>query len=152
MNDIKMFREQLDTSLQKFKILQDGKSSEKGWIKVIRKALGMSARQLAGKLGITQQAVSRMEKDELSGSVTIKKMRRIAGIVDCKFVYGFIPNSTLDETLRKQIEKKARIYIGQSNHKLFLDDPGLTSDANKKILDDIIDALLDEMPSNLWEE
>ncbi|MCJ7686122.1 MAG: helix-turn-helix domain-containing protein, partial [Desulfobacteraceae bacterium] len=72
MNKKKLIREQLDASLQRLSPLLDVTAPPKGWIRAIRDALGMTARQLANRLGVAQQAVARIEKEELAGSVTIK--------------------------------------------------------------------------------
>ena len=86
-----LIREQLDASLQRFSHLRNAPPPPKGWIRAIRNALGMTAKQLANRLGVAQQAVARIENGELEGSVTIKTMRRIAERLDCVFVYGFVP-------------------------------------------------------------
>ena len=65
----------------------------------------MTAKQLANRLGVAQQAVARIEKEELAGSVTIKTMRRIAENLDCVFVYGFVPRISLEETVSRQAKK-----------------------------------------------
>lgn len=40
----------------------------KGWIRAIREALGMSGRQLAQRLKVSQPRIPRLEQDELTGS------------------------------------------------------------------------------------
>jgi len=49
-----------------------------GWIATTRKALGMSAAQLARRLGLTRARVSQAEQAEPLGAVTLKTMRAIA--------------------------------------------------------------------------
>ena len=67
MNKKKLIREQLDASLQRLSPLLDATAPPKGWIRAIRDALGMTAKQLANRLGIAQQAVARIEKEEPAG-------------------------------------------------------------------------------------
>ncbi|CAN5414204.1 hypothetical protein BH10BAC5_BH10BAC5_18780 [soil metagenome] len=45
---------------------------EQGWIKTIRKALGMSQQQLAVKLRKTKQSVFELERREEEGAITLK--------------------------------------------------------------------------------
>ncbi len=66
MNKKKLIREQLDASLQRLSPLLDVTAPPKGWIRTIRDALGMTAKQLANRLGVAQQAVARIEKEELA--------------------------------------------------------------------------------------
>jgi len=103
MNRNKLVREQLEASLQRLAPLRGINPPSKGWVRAIRDALGMTARQLAGRLGVSQQSVTRIENHELSGAVTVKTMRRVAEGLDCVFVCGFVPKSSLEATLRKQL-------------------------------------------------
>ena len=105
MNKKKLIREQLEASLRRLSPLRNVSPPSKGWVRAIRNALGMTAKQLASRLGVAQQAVARIEKDELIGSVTIKSMRRVAECLDCVFVYGFVPRSSLEAILRHQAQQ-----------------------------------------------
>jgi predicted DNA-binding mobile mystery protein A len=148
----KLVREQLDASLQRFAALRTVTPPQKGWVRAIRDALGMTAKQLAGRLGVSQQAVTHVENTELSGSVTIKTMRRIAESLDCVFVCGFIPRSSLEATLRKQAEKVAATRLAQASQTMALEDQALSTGENKKVLSDLVDELVDTLPSKLWNE
>jgi len=152
MNRKKLIREQLDASLQRVSSLRNISPPPKGWVRAIRDALGMTARQLASRLGVAQQAVARIEKDELSGSVTIKTMRRIAESLDCVFVCGFVPRSNLENTLRKQAQKVAAIRLSKASQTMVLEDQGLSVGENEKVLSEMVEELLDKLPSNLWSE
>ena len=112
----------------------------------------MSARQLAGRLGVAQQAVARIEKAELSGSVTVKTMRRIAESLDCAFVCGFVPRSSLEATLRKQAEGLAARRLAQASQTMKLEDQGLGANENKKVLAEMVDDLVETLPSDLWSK
>lgn len=152
MNRNKLIREQLEVSLQRLDPLRGVNPPPKGWVRAIRDALGMTARQLAGRLGISQQSVARIEKDELSGSVTIKTMRRVAESLDCVFVCGFVPRSSLEATVRRQAEQLASRRLAQASQTMALEDQGLKAEENKKVLSGMVDELVDELPSNLWSE
>ena len=152
MNRKKLIREQLDSSLRRFSALRSVNPPPKGWIRAIRDALGMTAKQLAGRLGVAQQAVARIEKDELSGSVTIKTMRRIAESLDCIFVCGFVPRSSLEATLRKQAEKLATKRLAQASQTMKLEGQALGAKENEKVLAEMVDDLVGMPPSDLWNE
>ena len=152
MNRKKLIREQLDYSLRRISPLRDVDPPSKGWIRAIRDALGMSASQLAGRLGVAQQAVSRIERDELSGSATIRTMRRIAEGLDCVFVCGFVPRSSLEATLRKQAEKVAARRLTNASQTMKLEDQGLGAKEDARVLADLVDDLVETPPANLWSE
>ncbi len=152
MNRNKLIREQLDDSLQRLAPLRSVNPPSKGWVRAIRGGLGMTAKQLAGRLGISQQSVARIEKDETSGSVTIKTMRRVAESLDCVFVCGFVPRSSLEATVRRQAEQLASKRLAKASQTMTLENQGLNADENKKVLSEMVDELVNEMPSNLWSE
>ncbi|MBW1786414.1 MAG: mobile mystery protein A [Deltaproteobacteria bacterium] len=152
MNKKKLIREQLDASLQRLSPLLDVTAPPKGWIRAIRDALGMTAKQLANRLGVAQQAVARIEKEELPGSVTIKTMRRIAECLDCVFVYGFVPRTSLGETVTRQAKKVAAQRLARASQTMSLENKALSRRDNEQALSDLVDELMRTLPSNLWNK
>ena len=111
----------------------------------------MTAKQLASRLGVAQQAVARIEKDELSGSVAIKTMRRVAECLDCVFVCGFVPRLSLEATLRKQAQKLAAKRLAQASQTMSMEDQALSTRENEKVMSEMVGELVDKLPSNLWD-
>ena len=147
-----LIREQLDASLQRFSHLRNAPPPPKGWIRAIRNALGMTAKQLANRLRVAQQAVARIEKKELEGSVTIKTMRRIAECLDCVFVYGFVPRTSLAETVSRQAKNVATQRLAQVSQTMSLEDQALSRNENEQVLSNLVDELIRTLPSNLWDK
>ncbi len=152
MKKKKLIREQIDASLQRLSPLLDATAPPKGWIRAIRDALGMTGKQLANRLGVAQQAVARIEKEELAGSVTIKTMRRIAECLDCVFVYGFVPRTSLEETVARQAKKVAALRLAQVSQTMSLENQALSKRENEQALSDLVDELIRTLPSNLWNK
>jgi predicted DNA-binding mobile mystery protein A len=150
MNKKKLIREQLDASLKRFSPLLNVPAPPKGWIRAIRDALGMTAKQLAGRLDVAQQAVARIEKEELAGSVTIKTMRRIAESLDCVFVYGFVPRTSLEEAVARQAQKVAIQRLTQASQTMSLENQSLSKVENEQALSHLVDELIRTLPSTLW--
>ena len=152
MNKKKLIREQLDASLQRLSPLLDVTAPQKGWIRAIRDALGMTAKQVANRLGVAQQAVARIEKEEVAGSVTIKTMRRIAECLDCVFVYGLVPRTSLEENVTRQAKKVAAQRLAQASQTMSLENQALSRRENEQALSDLIDELIRTLPSYLWNK
>ena len=152
MNRKKLIRKQLDASLQRFSPLLDVTAPPKGWIRAIRDALGMTAKQLANRLGVAQQAVARIEKEELEGSVTIKTMRRIAECLDCVFVYGFLPRTSLEETVTRQAKKVALVRLARVSQTMSLENQALNRREHEDALTDLVDELVRAPSSTLWNK
>ena len=147
----KLVREQLETTLRRFQPLNAAPIPAKGWVRAIRDALGMSGRQMAGRAGVSKQRASFIEKQELDGSATIKTMRKAAEALDCVFVYGFVPRTSLEETVRRQAELVASKRLAQASHTMSLEDQTLRAQENQEILRGMIQELAETTPKNLWD-
>lgn len=148
---LKRNREQLDETLQIFVKAASIARPVRGWIRAIRDALGMNMRQLAYRLGSSQSRIVKIEQDELSGALTIKTMEKIANQLDCVFVYGFAPRSSLENTVRKQATCIAQERMNKVSHHMYLEAQELTKQHSKAAFENMVEDAL-ESPSKLWDE
>ena len=74
----RLIMEQLEITLERFSCTRSVQRPPKGWLRAIRLALGMSGKQFARRLGVSAPWITTLEKKELTGSVTMKTMRRAA--------------------------------------------------------------------------
>jgi predicted DNA-binding mobile mystery protein A len=102
--------------------------------------------------GDDSQAVARIEKEELDGSVTIKTMRRIAECLDCVFVYGFLPRTSLEETVTRQAKKVALMRLARVSQTMSLENQALNRREHEDALTDLVDELVRAPPSTLWNK
>jgi predicted DNA-binding mobile mystery protein A len=144
--------EQLTDHVSRFECLKDTPPPVKGWIRAIRKALGMTGVQLAKRLAVSAPRVAVLEKAEVSGSATIRSMRLAAEALDCVFVYALVPRSSLKESIRRQAQEVARARLKRSSHTMLLEDQQLPDEAMRKAFDAAVEALIESMPANLWEK
>jgi predicted DNA-binding mobile mystery protein A len=70
------------------------------WVCFMRSVWGLPATTLAKRMGISQPAVTQLEKSEAAGSITLAQMRRAAEALQCEFVYGLIPTDSLSGRAR----------------------------------------------------
>lgn len=145
-------REQLDETLKRFGPLKTIVPPRKGWIRAIRDAIGMTGEQLAKRLGVNKQRVSRIERDEKLGKVTIKTLRNVAEGMDCIFVYGFVPRDTLEQTVRNQARSVAIKRMARSNQMMRLEKQELGEKEKEKALKELILDITSTMPKSLWDE
>lgn len=148
----KLVREQLQTTLANFQPLLDISIPSKGWIRAVRSALGMSGRQLAERIGVTKQRTSFIEKQEINGAATLKTMRKTAEALECVFVYGLVPRKSLEETIRNRAKQVATKRLALASHTMGLEDQALGKKENKEILSNMIEDIMNALPSNLWDE
>jgi len=80
---------------------------KEGWIRTLRKALGMSSPQLARILGLGKAQVSQMERMEIDDRITLKQLRRVAEELDCELVYALVPRTSIQEMIRERADYKS---------------------------------------------
>lgn len=146
-----IIRQQLDTTLASLKAA-NAQVPVKGWIRAIREALGMSGKQLAQRLKVSQPRIPRLEQDELTGSVTIKTMQQVAEALGCTFVYALVPRASLEDTVRSQARLVAQTRIERVAHSMLLEAQSLSADEQQRSLEAAIDELIREMPKELWDK
>lgn len=144
-------RLQLDTTLSLFGVVRNVPPPAKGWIRAVREALGMSGKQLAHRLKVSQPRVHRLEQDEPSGALTLKTMRQAAEALDCVFVYALVPRSSLEDTVREQARLVATERLQRVAHTMLLEAQGLSGQEQQASLDGAIEELAQETPKDLWE-
>ena len=148
----RLIREQLEKTLSQFAGLKNLSLPPKGWIRAVREALGMSGAQFADRLGVKPPRITKLEKDELSGSVTIKSMRQAAEALDAVFVYALVPRESLESTVRRQAERIAAMRLNRVAHSMRLEDQQLSEKEMKKALKEAVEELVRTMPNDLWSE
>ncbi|MHB1350303.1 MAG: mobile mystery protein A [Desulfobulbaceae bacterium] len=148
----KLIQEQLDATLARLACMRDVQRPAKGWLRAIREALGMSGRQFARRLGVSAPWITALEKKELTGAVTINTMRQAAESLDCVFVYAVIPRESLDAIVRGRAEALAEKRLARVSHSMLLEAQQLSDTEQQKAFAAEVEALMWEMPKELWDD
>lgn len=101
-------RRQLDAHIGPKSRLRAVEPPARGWIRTVRESLGMTMRQLARRLHITQQAVAQLEQGERNGRITLASLRNVADALDCDVVIALVPRTSLEAIVERQARIKAR--------------------------------------------
>ena len=123
-----------------------------GWLRTMRKALGMSGAQLARKMGVSRALVSQAESNEVSGNVTMKTMQTMAEAMGCRFVYAVLPpkGKETEDVILTQAMKKARAIVERSDMHMALEGQGLSKAALENQIKRLAQKLAIEMASDFW--
>jgi predicted DNA-binding mobile mystery protein A len=120
-----------------------------GWIRAIRQALGMTAGQLAHRLGVKQPSVVAMEQSEAKGTIELATLRRAAEALDCTLIHVLVPNKPLEQTVRD----RARLYLRRRRepieHSMALEDQKVQRRETEALIDDVI---RETNPRRFWDE
>lgn len=122
-----------------------------GWVRSVRKAIGMSMRQLAERIGITQQSTFKLEENEQDNSITLKTLKRAAEAMDCKLVYAIVPNQgKLEDIVKIQAYKKARAIVTPVNQTMLLEAQEVGN--LKEKITETANELVNELNSKFWNK
>ncbi|MDP2653092.1 MAG: mobile mystery protein A [Candidatus Omnitrophota bacterium] len=148
----KVVREQLDKRLAVFRNFLDPVMPSQGWVKSIREALGLSTAQLGQRVGIDQSRISRLENAEKNGDLKLSSLQKIAKGLNMKFVYGFVPEDTLDAMVRAQARRIALKRLKLLDNTMRLEKQSLSGEDQKKALDDMIEKIVIDPPKDFWDQ
>lgn len=123
-----------------------------GWIRTVRKALGMSGAQLARRMGVTRARIAQVEQAELEGGVTLKSMQATAEAMGCRFVYAFVPPDTIENVIISQARKKAQAIVATAGKHMALEDQAVAGDRTDREVSRLASELMYEMPSDFWQD
>src|ERR1700683_5440062 len=122
----------------------------KGWLRAIRDALGMTTAQYARRLGVSQPRIVELEQSEASGGVTLNTLQRAAEALGCRLVYALVPDRSLAETVREQVELFPPRPLANVEQTMRLEDQAVRGKAvAKEQRRRLIEELL-RRPARLW--
>lgn len=123
-----------------------------GWIRTVRKALGMSGTQLAKNLGVTKGRISAAEKDEVRGAVTLKSMHAMAEAMDCTFVYAVVPKANVEEVIWQRALAKARKEVASVSVQMALEGQALSPGQLAFEEERVAREIAAKLPSDFWKD
>jgi len=145
----KRAREALDERLSELRPVSRYATPQKGWIRAIRDALGMTRVQLAKRMDITPQSLLGIEESEAQGSVRLDTLRKAAEALDCTLVHVLVPNKPLAEQVDNRARQVALRAIGGVAHSMAIEDQAARADLEERIADFISTSLRDR---DLWDD
>src|SRR5258706_12478186 len=87
----KLRLDQLDRALEPFVNARDSPRPQRGWIRAIREAAGITLREGANRLGRVPSQVAAFEQSEAEYRITLGSLRDAAEELGCHLVYAFVP-------------------------------------------------------------
>jgi predicted DNA-binding mobile mystery protein A len=127
-----------------------------GWIKTVRSALAMSGAALSKRLGGHRTTVSYLERSELDGGITLKKMQEVAEAMHCRFVYAIVPaggkNESIEMIIEQQAETIAHGIVEDASVHMMLEAQQLSTAENEKEVQRLKKQIVDNMPRDFWED
>jgi predicted DNA-binding mobile mystery protein A len=104
-----LVQRRLDKEMQPYRRAGRDESPTRGLLRAVRQALGVPTEEIAKKLGVNTSVVFALERRELSFSIQLRSLGRMARAMGCKVVYGIVPRDgeTLEELGEERFWRKA---------------------------------------------
>jgi predicted DNA-binding mobile mystery protein A len=136
----------LDKKLSKID-MESFKRPGQGWIRTIREALGITSKQMARRMGMSQPRITQMEKNE--NNLKISTLERAAAALGCTLVYAFVPQEPIERMLHQQARQMAEKLISKVNVNMALENQQVNSQI---MIEDMTKDILDGSLSKIWED
>lgn len=145
--------QQLDQTLARVAGIDAAPRPLSGWINTIRTALGMSARNLGERLGLSQPRVASIEKGEVEGSISLNTLEKAAQGLGCRVVYVLIPEAeSLQEMRKRQAFKKARALNRYAERHMELEDQATDEGFREEASRQLAEEYLKKWPRDFWDQ
>ncbi len=144
-------RKNLDKRLNSIRNLGDFARPPKGWVRAIREALGMTAEQMAVRLGVTKPRIYRLEKAESEGALTLESLQRAASALECELVYALVPKQPLETMIQQRALLEANKRMRTAAHTMSLEDQSVDEADQRKQLEALAKQL-EQSGSALWSD
>lgn len=141
-----------DRRLPDLRSMSASELPQKGWLRAVRDALGMTTAQLARRIGVSQPRIVELEQAELSGSVTLNSLRRAADALGCRVVYALVPDRPLADVVRDRAHLVAEKQLAAVRHTMRLEGQAVEDKrADEELRRQLVEQLL-RKPARIWDE
>lgn len=137
-------------ALQKAAHVLSQQTPKEGWVRALRRSLGMSMEAMSKRLGFSNHSsLYELERNEHSGAITLQTLRRAAAAMDADFVYAIIPRKPLREVIRARAQELAQQQMAPIAKTMALEDQSLTKGQLKQQVEELA-VELESNPRKLW--
>lgn len=109
-------------ALLRFEDLLKWQAPPRGWLKLIRQALGQTERQQAKRLDISGPTLHKCEQSESEDRITLGQLRKLANVLDYELVYALVPRRPLTDMVQERARNIAMQQVGGVAHSMGLED------------------------------
>jgi predicted DNA-binding mobile mystery protein A len=114
---------QLERALAPFLAAKETPRPQKGWIRAIREATGITVREMAKRLRKAPSVAAHLESSEAQYRITLGSLREAADALGCQLVYALVPKSgSLQDLGEQRARTKAAENVRAVEHSMALED------------------------------
>jgi predicted DNA-binding mobile mystery protein A len=113
---------QLSQSLLPFEQTKPHLRPNRGWLRAIREALGMTLDQVGRSIDRTRQDIAAFESAEADDRITLHSLKLVADAMGCELVYALVPKSgSLQELAENPAREEATKRVRAVEHSMALE-------------------------------
>jgi predicted DNA-binding mobile mystery protein A len=143
---------QLEETLRPLRELGEPRRPSGGWVRAVREGLGMTNVQLTKRLKKkAPQTIEDMQKSEVTETIQLATLRRLAEAMDCRLVYAVVPRKPLHEVRRDRARAMAERVVKRSGHSMRLEGQGVSHEEEQREVESLIEQILADNPKTLWQ-
>lgn len=144
---------QIDARLDAIRAAMNAQAQPRGgWLRTIRNALGMTADQVAKRLDVTPANVTSLEASEAKETISLKRLREVADVLESDLVYVLVPRRPLAQMREERARLVAARILGRVNHMMSLEDQAVTAPELDRQQDELAEDLLESWSRELWDD
>lgn len=147
-----LVRRQLDEKLSDWRKIKSKTPPSSGWLRAIRESIGLTRRQVALRMKIDPKTLLKFEEGELTGTITLNSLRRVADNLNCTLLYAMLPSETLDRMLEKQATKVAANILRHTSQSMKLEKQAISTKEEQQQIKELAQELKSSLKRVLWEE
>ena len=127
------------------------KTPNSGWIRELRKFLGISAKALAHLVGVDPSTILRFEQSEKNRSITLKTLDKLADAMNCDVAYILIPRKPISNILFDRAMRVAQKDIMRIDRTMSLEDQKIPTREQQQQIKDLAEQLIANGDKRIWE-
>ena len=144
----------VDTKINAHLGLREAMPSD-GWLKTIRNVLGLTAAQLAKKIGAKKaDSILHFERREVMKSATLASIDRAARAMNCRLVWAIVPEpgyNSLSEIVETRAKKFAAKLLKTVDQTMKLEAQGVPFENFKQQVEELAMELIRNGDPRIWE-
>ncbi|MCP4051024.1 MAG: helix-turn-helix domain-containing protein [bacterium] len=118
-------------------------------IKFLRKALGMSQKILAHRIGTQQSAIARIEKN--AATLNLSHLEKIAAALESELVVMIVPGNPITKTIREKALKKASEIIAETKVNSLIEQQAPDKNDINNATTELVEKLISGNNSIIWK-
>jgi len=125
---------------------------KEGWVRTVRKALGMSGAQLAGRLGLSRNRISVLERKEVEGEITLNQLRDLAEQLNCDLTYALVPRKPVEKIIEDRAIEVATQNMDTNAQNMFLEAQSIDKEAQERLFEQVKNDVIASGGRVIWRK